>query len=92
MQTVETKQQPNTGAHGVNGGTSTNQKLVKTPNAKPSKNMNLKLLVWRQSGAKDKGKMVEYRANDISPDMSFLEMLDVVNEQMIHKGDETHRV
>ena len=57
--------------------------------AKPSKNMDLKLLVWRQNSAKDKGKMVEYKANDISPDMSFLEMLDVVNEELIQSnGDE----
>ncbi|RYG69542.1 succinate dehydrogenase/fumarate reductase iron-sulfur subunit [bacterium] len=50
------------------------------------KNLNLSLLVWRQSGAKDKGKMVKYQIKDISPDMSFLEMLDVVNEQIIHDG------
>ncbi len=52
------------------------------------KNMNLKLLVWRQKNAKDKGKMVSYQANDISPDMSFLEMLDVVNEDIIKSGGE----
>ncbi|WP_105482364.1 succinate dehydrogenase/fumarate reductase iron-sulfur subunit [Abditibacterium utsteinense] len=50
--------------------------------------MNLKLLVWRQDNAKDKGKMVSYEAKDISPDMSFLEMLDVVNESIIHDGGE----
>ena len=50
--------------------------------------MNLKLLVWRQNNAKDKGKMVEYKANNISPDMSFLEMLDVVNEELIHRNEE----
>ncbi len=54
----------------------------------PKKNMNLKLLVWRQKNAKDKGKMVSYNASDISPDMSFLEMLDVVNEDIIKAGDE----
>lgn len=50
------------------------------------KNLNLSLLVWRQTGANDKGKMVKYQVKDISPDMSFLEMLDVVNEQIIHDG------
>ncbi|MBW3634950.1 MAG: 2Fe-2S iron-sulfur cluster binding domain-containing protein, partial [Armatimonadetes bacterium] len=50
--------------------------------------MNLKLLVWRQSSGKDKGEMTTYQANDISPDMSFLEMLDVVNENIIRDGGE----
>ena len=48
--------------------------------------MNLTLHVWRQKNSKDKGKMVKYEATDISPDMSFLEMLDVVNEELIKKG------
>jgi succinate dehydrogenase / fumarate reductase iron-sulfur subunit len=51
-------------------------------------NMNLTLKVWRQKDAQSKGKMVTYKAENISPDMSFLEMLDVVNESLIHKGDE----
>ena len=42
--------------------------------------MNFTLKVWRQKSALDRGKMVSYRAADISPDMSFLEMLDLVNE------------
>jgi len=50
--------------------------------------MNLTLHVWRQKNAKDKGKLEQYAANDISPDMSFLEMLDVVNEDLIAKGIE----
>ena len=50
--------------------------------------MNLRLRVWRQAGPSDPGRMVEYAAPDISPDMSFLEMLDVVNERLIEKGDE----
>ncbi|ALC16422.1 succinate dehydrogenase subunit B [Desulfuromonas soudanensis] len=50
--------------------------------------MNLTLHVWRQANAKDKGKLEKYAANDISPDMSFLEMLDVVNEDLIAKGIE----
>lgn len=50
--------------------------------------MNLTLKVWRQKGPNDKGKMVSYEAKDVSPNMSFLEMLDVVNEELIHKGEE----
>ena len=45
-----------------------------------SQGMNFTLKVWRQKSALDRGKMVSYRAADISPDMSFLEMLDLVNE------------
>ena len=50
--------------------------------------MNLTLKIWRQKNANDKGKMVEYSISDVSPDMSFLEMLDVLNTQLIEKGDE----
>ncbi|MDB6065340.1 MAG: succinate dehydrogenase and fumarate reductase iron-sulfur protein [Pedosphaera sp.] len=50
--------------------------------------MNLTLRVWRQKNASDPGKMVEYRADNIIPDMSFLEMLDVVNEGLIARGEE----
>ena len=50
-------------------------------------NMNLKLLVWRQTGPTHAGTMVPYTASDISPDMSFLEMLDVVNEELIKTGE-----
>ncbi len=49
--------------------------------------MNFKLRVWRQAGANDAGRLVDYEARDISPDMSFLEMLDVVNERLIEGGD-----
>ncbi|GGW58154.1 succinate dehydrogenase / fumarate reductase iron-sulfur subunit [Winogradskyella epiphytica] len=49
--------------------------------------MNLTLKIWRQKNASDKGKMVDYKVNDISPDMSFLEMLDVLNEQLVYKGE-----
>ena len=49
--------------------------------------MNLTLHVWRQSGPDAKGSFAQYAATDISPDMSFLEMLDVVNENLIAKGD-----
>ncbi len=50
--------------------------------------MNLTLHVWRQKNASTKGKMVRYEAPDVSPDMSFLEMLDVVNEGLIGKNEE----
>jgi len=50
--------------------------------------MNLTLHVWRQSGASAAGKIVEYPAKGISPDMSFLEMLDVVNEGLIEGGQD----
>lgn len=50
--------------------------------------MNLTLHVWRQKNANSEGRMVTYEARDISPDMSLLEMLDVVNEDLIKKGDE----
>ena len=51
-----------------------------------SGNMNLTLKVWRQTNANDKGGFVTYKAANISPDMSFLEMLDVVNEDLIKSG------
>jgi succinate dehydrogenase / fumarate reductase iron-sulfur subunit len=50
--------------------------------------MNLTLKIWRQKNANDKGKMVDYKISDVSPDMSFLEMLDVLNSQLISKGEE----
>ena len=49
--------------------------------------MNLTLHVWRQSGPSVQGEFVQYDARDISPEMSFLEMLDVVNEGLIAKGE-----
>jgi succinate dehydrogenase / fumarate reductase, iron-sulfur subunit len=49
--------------------------------------VNVTLHVWRQAGPTASGKMVRYEANDISPDMSFLEMLDVVNERLTEKGE-----
>lgn len=48
--------------------------------------MDLTLHVWRQQNPQDPGRMVTYVANDISPDMSFLEMLDVLNEQLVNNG------
>src|ERR1041384_7639247 len=50
--------------------------------------MNLKLRIWRQKDAKDAGRLVEYDAPDVDPHMSFLEMLDVVNERLIARGEE----
>ena len=51
-------------------------------------NMNLILKIWRQKNSKDAGNLVSYPVKDISPDMSFLEMIDVLNEQLINKGEE----
>src|SRR5580704_18638741 len=50
--------------------------------------MNLTLKVWRQKEASSPGRMVDYQATNIIPDMSFLEMLDVVNEGLIARGQE----
>ncbi len=50
--------------------------------------MNLTLLVWRQKNANDKGRFEKYEAKNVSPHMSFLEMLDVVNENLIKEGKE----
>ncbi len=50
--------------------------------------MDLKLKIWRQKNAGDKGKIVNYDIKDVSPDMSFLEMLDVLNDELIGKGDD----
>jgi succinate dehydrogenase / fumarate reductase iron-sulfur subunit len=49
--------------------------------------MNFTLRIWRQQSPTVPGRMVEYQAPDISPDMSFLEMLDVVNERLIESGE-----
>lgn len=50
--------------------------------------MKLTLKIWRQKNNQDKGKIVEYKIDDVSPDMSFLEMLDVLNEGLVVKGDD----
>lgn len=50
--------------------------------------MDFKLKIWRQKNADAKGKMVNYEVKEISPNQSFLEMLDVLNEDLIMKGDE----
>ena len=50
--------------------------------------MKLTLKIWRQKDATAEGKIVEYPIDHIEPDMSFLEMLDILNDQLIMKGDE----
>ena len=50
--------------------------------------MNLTLKIWRQVDAKDKGKMVDYKVTEISESMSFLEMMDVLNEQLVNAGEQ----
>ena len=50
--------------------------------------MKLKLKIWRQYDNKSKGKMVDYHIDDVSPDMSFLEMMDMLNESLINKGED----
>ncbi|CAN5593311.1 succinate dehydrogenase/fumarate reductase iron-sulfur subunit [soil metagenome] len=50
--------------------------------------MKINLKVWRQKNSSDKGGMKTYVVNDVNPDMSFLEMFDVLNEQLLHLGDE----
>jgi succinate dehydrogenase / fumarate reductase iron-sulfur subunit len=50
--------------------------------------MKLTLHIWRQKDTKSPGKMVQYELDEVSEHMSFLEMLDVLNEQLIHKGEE----
>ncbi len=53
-----------------------------------SSGMHLTLEIWRQDDADDRGRMETYHLDDVSPDMSFLEMLDVLNEQLISGGRE----
>ena len=50
--------------------------------------MSLTLHVWRQKNASEPGRMVRYEARNVNPDMSFLEMLDVVNEELTLKGED----
>src|ERR1700675_1972966 len=50
--------------------------------------MKLNLKIWRQAGPTTAGRLVDYSAPDVSPDMSFLEMLDVVNEGLVKKGED----
>src|SRR3972149_7043938 len=50
--------------------------------------MNLTLKIWRQRNREDAGRLVTYPMKDVSPDMSFLEMLDVLNHELVKKGEE----
>ncbi|MBA3887857.1 MAG: succinate dehydrogenase/fumarate reductase iron-sulfur subunit, partial [Acidobacteria bacterium] len=50
--------------------------------------MRIFLKVWRQASPDAQGRFVDYTAEDVSPDMSFLEMLDVVNERLIMQGED----
>lgn len=50
--------------------------------------MNITLKVWRQNGPNDKGRFATYQLPDVNPEMSFLEMFDVLNQQLIEKGEE----
>jgi len=50
--------------------------------------MKLNLKIWRQNGPNDKGRMVDYQIDGVESDMSFLEMLDLLNEKLISKGEE----
>lgn len=50
--------------------------------------MNLTLHVWRQKNPEDRGRFVRYEMDDVSEHMSFLEMLDVLNERLIERGEE----
>ena len=50
--------------------------------------MKLKLRIWRQKDGRSPGRLVDYDMDDVSPDMSFLEMLDVLNERLVARGDE----
>jgi succinate dehydrogenase iron-sulfur subunit len=58
------------------------------PNGHAGRTLNLTLQVWRQKNAASPGAMATYEATGISTDMSFLEMLDVVNEGLIARGEE----
>src|SRR6267143_2511903 len=50
--------------------------------------MNLTLKIWRQKNAKVPGRFEDYEAKNVLPDISFLEMLDVVNEELTARGEE----
>ena len=50
--------------------------------------MKLKLKVWRQKNTQSKGKFEEYQLDNVSADSSFLEMLDILSEELVEKGEE----
>ena len=51
------------------------------------KNFTIHLKVWRQQNSESKGKFESYTVNDVNPDMSFLEMLDILNDDLIMKNE-----
>lgn len=55
--------------------------------ASNEKSMTLNLRIWRQAGPQEKGGFLEFQAKNVSSDMSFLEMLDVVNEELVRRGE-----
>src|SRR5438034_9684541 len=50
--------------------------------------MKFKLKIWRQKDRQSRGKLIAYEANEISPNTSFLELLDIVNEDLVARGEE----
>ena len=50
--------------------------------------INVNLRIWRQRGPKEPGKLVDYRVENVSTGSSFLEMLDMLNQQLVEKGEE----
>ena len=62
--------------------------VATSPNGHATRAMRLKLLIWRQPSRDVPGRMVPYEIDGITPDMSFLEMLDVLNEELIRRGEE----
>lgn len=53
-----------------------------------TKTMKVNLKIWKQNGPDDKGHFIDHKADNVSPDMSFLEMMDVVNEELVNDGKE----
>ncbi len=79
------------GIHGRGQGAGAARRAARVPGRPPRHEelqVKLTLNVWRQKDAKSEGRFVTYDAPDISPDMSFLEMLDIVNERLILKGED----
>src|SRR5712692_11041565 len=58
------------------------------PRNEATNNMRLTLHIWRQKGPNERGRMVQYEARNANPDMSFLEMLDVLNEKLTLRGED----
>src|SRR6059058_2341141 len=59
---------------------------IPNPESRRGSRVRLKLKIWRQAGPGTAGRLVDYAADHVSPDMSFLEMLDVVNEGLVKQG------